>query len=247
MRPRARMNRQVARNRRAAGVYSPCFVRAFATRARPSAVLGPVLLPPCMRQRPFCMAGPLHGQPCRVFAPQRGAAFNRASCGGFSGRMGSCGGAAGGAGVATGVAGAGRMGFRSRMAATACAPGVWPARAWPAGQGFVANRPARPGLAIKAATREIGTGASAAFTGLPGRMGSLSADGICSTVRCAGAGRMGSFGAASSLKFFGAGWWRLVGIGWGMEGMYSYAVPAPIGNWRWDGRSDAIEHLQMDA
>lgn len=43
-------------------------------RACPSAE-GPVLAPPCMQQRPLVMAGPLHGQPERVLAPQRGAAF----------------------------------------------------------------------------------------------------------------------------------------------------------------------------
>ena len=34
---------------------------------------GPVLVPPCIRQRPLCMAGPLHGAPLRVLAPHRGA------------------------------------------------------------------------------------------------------------------------------------------------------------------------------
>ena len=49
-------------------------VRAAAMRMRPSAE-GPVLAPPCMRQRPFFIAGLLQGQPARVFAPHRGAAF----------------------------------------------------------------------------------------------------------------------------------------------------------------------------
>ena len=31
--------------------------------------------PPCMRQRPFGMAGPLHGLPARVLAPHLGAAL----------------------------------------------------------------------------------------------------------------------------------------------------------------------------
>ena len=44
-------------------------------RARPSSVVGPRHLPPCMRQRPFFMAGLLHGEPARVLAPQRGAAL----------------------------------------------------------------------------------------------------------------------------------------------------------------------------
>jgi hypothetical protein len=38
-------------------------------------VRGPVLLPPCNRQRPFGIAGARQLAPCRVFAPQRGAAF----------------------------------------------------------------------------------------------------------------------------------------------------------------------------
>jgi hypothetical protein len=75
-------------------------VRAAATRARPSGVRGPVLVPPCMRQRPFFIAGPLQGHPRRVLAPQRGAAlglprrlpFRRGPLrGGFSGCMGFCG------------------------------------------------------------------------------------------------------------------------------------------------------------
>src|SRR5258705_12603068 len=43
-------------------------------RALP-ACAGPVLLPPCSRQRPFAMAGALHVPPARRrFAPQRGHA-----------------------------------------------------------------------------------------------------------------------------------------------------------------------------
>lgn len=43
-------------------------------RARPSSVRGPVLLPPCRRQRPLRMAGARQGQPVRrVRAPHRGA------------------------------------------------------------------------------------------------------------------------------------------------------------------------------
>src|SRR5262249_51444386 len=43
-------------------------------RARPSAVRGPVLRPPCSRQRPFRIAGCRQAPPQRVRAPQRGAA-----------------------------------------------------------------------------------------------------------------------------------------------------------------------------
>lgn len=42
-------------------------------RAFPSSVFGPVLGPPCMRQRPFGIAGPRQQPPERVLAPQRGA------------------------------------------------------------------------------------------------------------------------------------------------------------------------------
>src|SRR5260370_1864891 len=37
--------------------YSPVFQLAFRDRSNPSAVRGPVLIPPCIRQRPFRMAG----------------------------------------------------------------------------------------------------------------------------------------------------------------------------------------------
>ena len=53
--------------------YSPCFHFAMRQRASPSAVRGPVLLPPCIRQRPFAIPGAAHRVPRRVFAPQRGA------------------------------------------------------------------------------------------------------------------------------------------------------------------------------
>src|SRR5689334_15630613 len=48
-------------------------VRARRMRSIPSAVLGPVLAPPCIRHLPFAIAGPLHAFPLLVRAPQRGA------------------------------------------------------------------------------------------------------------------------------------------------------------------------------
>jgi hypothetical protein len=49
-------------------------VFAAASLARPSAVRGPVLFPPCDRHRPFAIAGAWQAQPVvRAFAPQRGA------------------------------------------------------------------------------------------------------------------------------------------------------------------------------
>src|SRR5208282_5286368 len=58
----------------AASVYFPCVVCARATQARPSAVRGPVLLPPWHLHRPFAIAGARQAQPgARTFAPQRGA------------------------------------------------------------------------------------------------------------------------------------------------------------------------------
>ena len=45
-------------------------------RAIPSGVLGPVLRPPCSRQRPFGIAGHMQGVPRRFLAPQR-AAFEK--------------------------------------------------------------------------------------------------------------------------------------------------------------------------
>jgi hypothetical protein len=51
----------------------PWMVRAERRRARPASVRGPVLRPPCIRQRVFpWMAGERQGQPARVRAPQRG-------------------------------------------------------------------------------------------------------------------------------------------------------------------------------
>ena len=42
----------------------------------PSVVFGPVLVPPCIRQRPLAIAGEPQGVPFRRFlAPQRGAAL----------------------------------------------------------------------------------------------------------------------------------------------------------------------------
>lgn len=58
-------------NARMEAVRPPWVVRAAAMRARPSAE-GPVLAPPCMRQRPFFIAGARLGQPMRVLAPHRG-------------------------------------------------------------------------------------------------------------------------------------------------------------------------------
>ena len=55
--------------------YRPCFQFAFRLRASPSGVRGPVLAPPCIRQRPFLMAAPLQEPPRRVRAPHRGAAL----------------------------------------------------------------------------------------------------------------------------------------------------------------------------
>ena len=59
----------------------PCLVLAAFTRARPSAVRGPVDGPPCIRQRPFGIAGAQHGIPLRVRAPQRGCECAKARCG----------------------------------------------------------------------------------------------------------------------------------------------------------------------
>ena len=43
-------------------------------RSSPTAVLGPVLLPPCIRQRPLAIAGPHHFVPLCGRAPHRRAA-----------------------------------------------------------------------------------------------------------------------------------------------------------------------------
>src|ERR1039457_4033061 len=53
--------------------YRPCFQFARFERANPLFVRGPVLVPPCIRQRPLCRPGPLQGAPFRVLAPHRGA------------------------------------------------------------------------------------------------------------------------------------------------------------------------------
>jgi hypothetical protein len=47
----------------------PCRVLARRIRSSPSEVRGPVLVPPCTRHRPFCIAGDLHDAPLRVRAP----------------------------------------------------------------------------------------------------------------------------------------------------------------------------------
>ncbi len=57
----------------------PCVQFARRHRSKPSTVRGPVLAPPCIRQRPFAMPGPWQGAPVRVLAPQRGAAFAMSS------------------------------------------------------------------------------------------------------------------------------------------------------------------------
>src|SRR5215470_14710793 len=66
--------RAAARRARTGAEYPPWVRRARRQRSRPSAVRGPVLRPPCIRQRPFFMAGWRQEQPARVRAPQRGAA-----------------------------------------------------------------------------------------------------------------------------------------------------------------------------
>ena len=72
---RSRRDRSRKNRRRAIAslVNLPC--RRFARRERsfPSGVRGPVLFPPCRRQRPFFIAGAWQGVPRRVLAPQRGA------------------------------------------------------------------------------------------------------------------------------------------------------------------------------
>src|ERR1700733_824902 len=57
----------------ASAEYSPLFQFALRDRANPSGVLGPVLGPPCIRQRPFGMAGARQESPSRVLAPHLGA------------------------------------------------------------------------------------------------------------------------------------------------------------------------------
>jgi hypothetical protein len=65
----AYLDRKLASNRRiaiASAVYSPCF-KAFLF---PFGAPGDV--PPCIRQRPFFIAGDRQDFPLLVFAPQRG-------------------------------------------------------------------------------------------------------------------------------------------------------------------------------
>jgi len=62
--------------------YKPCFQFARRDRAKPSGVRGPVLAPPCIRQRPLRIAGARHFFPRRVLAPHLGARFG--SPGGLS-------------------------------------------------------------------------------------------------------------------------------------------------------------------
>jgi len=45
------------RSARARAEYRPCFQRERREFSKPSSVRGPVLAPPCIRQRPFRMAG----------------------------------------------------------------------------------------------------------------------------------------------------------------------------------------------
>jgi hypothetical protein len=52
----------------AAIVYLPLFKFASLLFSLPTAIRGPVERPPCILQRPFAIAGPLHGAPPRVRA-----------------------------------------------------------------------------------------------------------------------------------------------------------------------------------
>jgi hypothetical protein len=67
---------------------------AAGTARAPLRFLGPVLLPPCMRPRPFFIAGARHGSPRRAVAPQRGALLGSPApplplaCGGVRQAMG---------------------------------------------------------------------------------------------------------------------------------------------------------------
>src|SRR5438128_1462100 len=65
------MVRNCCRSAIADAEYSPCFVVARRIRSIPSAVLGPVLRPPCSLQRPFRMAGDPHAPLRRFLAPHR--------------------------------------------------------------------------------------------------------------------------------------------------------------------------------
>ena len=69
----ATKRRHAAASARAACEYRPCFHRARRLRSSPSGVRGPVLLPPCIRHRPFRIAGARQAVPRRVRAPHRGA------------------------------------------------------------------------------------------------------------------------------------------------------------------------------
>lgn len=51
---------------RAAASRPPCFHDATLHRLIPSVVRGPVLVPPCIRQRPFGIAGPRQARPVRL-------------------------------------------------------------------------------------------------------------------------------------------------------------------------------------
>jgi hypothetical protein len=63
----------------ASAEWYPCRQRALRARSRPSGVRGPVLKPPCTRQRPFGIAGAWQGAPSRFRrAPHRGASWARA-------------------------------------------------------------------------------------------------------------------------------------------------------------------------
>lgn len=65
---------------RAAASRPPCFRGAARHRSNPSGVRGPVLLPPCIRQRPFTIAAPRQVWPVRLqVAPHRGAALAQSS------------------------------------------------------------------------------------------------------------------------------------------------------------------------
>jgi hypothetical protein len=55
--------------------YKPCFQFARLDRANPSGVRGPVLAPPCIRQRPLRIADARHFFARRVLAPHLGAVF----------------------------------------------------------------------------------------------------------------------------------------------------------------------------
>jgi len=67
--------RKKRRSALAAAERKPWLQRARRERSKPSGVRGPVLAPPCIRQRPLRIAGARHFSPCRVLAPHRGAVF----------------------------------------------------------------------------------------------------------------------------------------------------------------------------